>query len=285
MAESVLSMVGVCKAFRKTSVLENCSFEVPRGSVTALVGSNGAGKSTLMSLIVGLLAPDAGSITVLGTSVGQQGISPGLSYLAQHRPLYGRFTVADMLRFGRETNQPWDQQYATRLVAAAGISMTSRVRALSPGHRTRVALAVALGRRPEVLLLDEPFADLDPVARRDVAQALMSHAAEFDTTMVISSHVLAELADIADHLMLLSHGAVRVSGPLDTVTADHYLLRGRGDPSDVIGTGSIVSEMPGTGGAVFIAQGPKPADAGEWQIDDATLDDIVIAHLTGRSSE
>lgn len=157
MTDSVLSMSGVEMSFRGTSVLSDCTFDTERGTVTALVGSNGAGKSTLMSLAVGLLTPAKGEITALGQRVGQRGITPGMSYLAQHKPLYPRFTVTEMLRFGRSNNPSWDADYATELVEAAEVPMSARVKSLSPGHRTRVALALALGRRPELLLLDEPL--------------------------------------------------------------------------------------------------------------------------------
>ncbi|MFT7023204.1 MAG: ABC-2 type transport system ATP-binding protein [Rhodococcus sp. (in: high G+C Gram-positive bacteria)] len=284
MTDTVLSMTDVGKSFRRNKVLENCTFDIERGSVTALVGSNGAGKSTLMSLVVGLLSPDTGQISVLGNQVGQRGIASGLSYLAQHKPLYPRFTVGEMLRFGRSTNDHWDDAYASELVDAAGVSTSARVKSLSPGHRTRVALALALGRRPEVLLLDEPLADLDPVARREVAQTLMRDAAEHGTTIVMSSHVLSELADIADTLMLLRRGRIQLSGALDDITSEHYVLIGEGDPSQAVGDGSVVSEAIGSGGKSFVVRGNRPAPAPGWQVDNATLDDVVLAYLSDRSA-
>lgn len=283
MTDTVLSMTGVDKSFRRTSVLNNCTFAVERGTVTALVGSNGAGKSTIMSLAVGLLTPDNGEISVLGQRVGQRGITPGLSYLAQHKPLYPRFTVKEMLRFGRSTNPSWDDGYATELVEAAEVPMSARVKTLSPGHRTRVALALALGRRPEVLLLDEPLADLDPVARRDVARTLMRDAAEHGTTIVLSSHVLSELVDVADQLLLLRNRAIGLTGAIDDVTDDHYVLVGSGDPAAVDG-GSVVAEVHGSGGTAYVMRGPRPTAISGWQVDDASLDDVVLAHLTARSA-
>ncbi len=284
MTDTVLSMAGVDKSFRRTSVLNDCTFSVARGTVTALVGSNGAGKSTIMSLAVGLLAPDRGNVTVLGQRVGQRGITPGLSYLAQHKPLYPRFTVEEILRFGRSTNPSWDQDYASELVEAAEVPLSAQVKSLSPGHRTRVALALALGRRPEVLLLDEPLADLDPVARRDVARTLMRDTAEHGTTIILSSHVLSELADVADQLLLLREHRIRLAGAIDDVTDDHYVLVGSGDPAAVANLGAVVAEVKGSGGTAFVVRGPRPSAAPGWQIDDASLDDVVLAHLTVRSA-
>ena len=280
MTDAVLTMDEVVKSFRRKTVLDRCSFAVERGSVTALVGSNGAGKSTLMSLAVGLLAPDAGTVRVLGEVVGQGGIASGLSYLAQHKPLYHHFTVDDMLRFGRNTNVHWDDAYAGELVDAAGISVSARVTSLSPGHRTRVALALALGRRPEVLLLDEPLADLDPVARRAVARTLMRDAAENGTTIVLSSHVLSELVDVADRLLLLRDGGIRLDGELDTITAEHYLLVGSSDAEPTVDDGTIVSDVSGSSAAVFVVHGTRPETVRPgWTVEDATLDDVVLAHL------
>ncbi|WP_072806207.1 ABC transporter ATP-binding protein [Rhodococcoides yunnanense] len=284
MTDTVLSMTDVDKSFRRKKVLDACSFEIERGTITALVGSNGAGKSTLMSLVVGLLSPDGGSLEVLGKPVGQRGIAPGLSYLAQHTPLYSRFTVKEILRFGRNTNPSWDDAYAAQLVDAAGVPRSARIKSLSPGHRTRVALALALGRRPDVLLLDEPLADLDPVARRAVAQTLMRDAAEYGTTIVLSSHVLAELADVADHLMLLRDGRIRLSGAVDDVVDGHYVLIGSGDPAAVVTDGSVVLEATGSGGRVFVVRGPRPDAPPGWHVDAATLDDVVLAHLSARSA-
>ncbi|WP_442981417.1 ABC transporter ATP-binding protein [Rhodococcoides fascians] len=270
----------VVKSFRRKTVLDRCSFSIERGSVTALVGSNGAGKSTLMSLAVGLLTPDSGNIRVLGEAVGQRGIAPGLSYLAQHKPLYPHFTVADTLRFGRNTNVHWDDAYAAELVDAAGIAVSARVKSLSPGHRTRVALALALGRRPEVLLLDEPLADLDPVARRAVARTLMRDAAENGTSIVLSSHVLSELVDVADRLLLLRDGRIRLDGELDTITAEHYLLVGSTEAEPTVDNGTIISDVSGSSAAVFVVHGTRPATARPgWTVEDATVDDVVLAHL------
>lgn len=280
MTDAVLTMDEVAKSFRRKTVLDGCSFAVERGSVTALVGSNGAGKSTLLSLAVGLLTPDGGTIRVLGESVTQRGISPGLSYLAQHKPLYPHFTVAELLRFGRNTNSHWDDAYAKEIVDAAGIATSARVESLSPGHRTRIALALALGRRPEVLLLDEPLADLDPVARRAVARTLMRDAAENGTTIVLSSHVLSELVDVVDRLLLLRGGRMRLDGDLDAITADHHLLVGSSDADPTVEDGTIVSEVFGSGATTFVVQGKQPTTTPPgWTVENATLDDVVLAHL------
>ncbi|TQF69381.1 ABC transporter ATP-binding protein [Rhodococcus spelaei] len=274
---TALSMRGVHKSFRGRSALHDCTFEVGRGSVTALVGANGAGKSTLMSIAVGMLAADSGEVAVLGHARSRAGISPGLAYVAQHKPLYRSFTVADMLRFGEHANSHWDHDYARGLVADADVPEEARVKTLSPGQRTRVALALALGRRPEVLLLDEPLADLDPLARKAVARTLMADVAERGTAVLLSSHVLAEVDEMADRLLVLGHGRIRLSGALDDLLAEHYLLIGSGDPATVIGAGEVVETRPG--GRTHLVRGPRAAAGGDWLTEAASLDDIVLAHL------
>lgn len=251
------------------------------GSITALVGANGAGKSTLMSIAVGLLEADAGEVTVLGHRPDRRGIGPGLAYVAQHKPLYRGFSVADTLLFGEKTNTTWDAGYATRLVREAQIPLSARVKNLSPGQRTRVALALALGRRPDVLLLDEPLAELDPVARRSVVRTLMEDAAERGTTIVLSSHVLSEVAEIADRLLVLGAGRVRLDGGLDELLGDHYLLTGGDDPAAVIGSGSVVESRHHT----HLVRGPRPPATGTWRVEPPELDDIVLAYLTTTDGE
>ncbi|MDH6283735.1 ABC transporter ATP-binding protein [Prescottella agglutinans] len=280
-AGSALTVRDVHKKFRRTEALRGCSFDVERGSITALVGANGAGKSTLMSIAVGLLEPDAGEVTVLGRRPGRNGIVPGLAYVAQHKPLYRGFTVADTLMFGEKSNTQWDNDYATSLVTEAGIPLSARVKTLSPGHRTRVALALALGRRPDVLLLDEPLAELDPLARRSVVRTLMEDAAERGTTIVLSSHVLSEVAEIADRLVILGSGQARLTGALDDLLDGHYLLTGTSDPGDVIGMGAIVEST----GRTHLVRGPRPTVRDGWRVEPANLDDVVLAYLTTINEE
>lgn len=281
---TALAMEDVHKRFGRKPALRGCSFQIPRGSVTALVGMYGAGKSTLMSIAVGLLTADSGDVVVLGQTPGQSGISAGLSYLAQHKPLYPSFTVAETLRFGKQTNPDWDQPYALGLIESANIALDTKVKSLSPGQRARVALALALGRRPELLLLDEPLADLDPIARRAIASALMTDAAERGTTIVLSSHIIAELADVSDRILLLGDGRVRLSCSLDEVLADHHRLLGPAG-AEYTGAGNSIETRFGARQSTFLVQGPPPTPSDGWRVETPALDDIIIAHLSAAEME
>ncbi|MCS7476866.1 ABC transporter ATP-binding protein [Umezawaea endophytica] len=211
---------GLGKKYRRGWALRETSLVVPRNRIVALVGPNGAGKSTLMGLITGLLRPTTGGLTVFGDRPAGKGLHPAVSYLAQQKPLYQQFTVTETLRLGARTNPTWNQDYAEHLVEQAAVPMGAKVGTLSGGQRTRVALALALGKRPSLLLLDEPLADLDPLARETVLRTLVTEARTQGITVVLSSHVLAELEGVCDHLVLLHNGRVLLAGDVNRLSAD-----------------------------------------------------------------
>ncbi|CAM3301611.1 ABC transporter ATP-binding protein [Stackebrandtia soli] len=255
------------KRYRRAEALVDCSFSIPAGSITALVGPNGAGKSTLMSIVAGLLAPDDGDVLVSGEPVGVGSDRSQLSFLAQSKPLYGRFTVAEMLRAGRSLNRTWDDAYAQRLITAAAVPMGATVRTLSGGQRTRVALALALARRPAVLVLDEPVADLDPIARQDVQQSIREEAAVTGTTVIISSHVVSELDQLCDRLLLLTSGRLRLSGPVAELIDGHRLV-----DADETGDAEVV-------GPVDVGPSARVLVRGTGDGEKPTLEDLTVAHL------
>ncbi|MFI9580489.1 ATP-binding cassette domain-containing protein [Streptomyces sp. NPDC052236] len=213
--------------------LRDCEFTVPSGRITALAGRNGAGKSTLLHLAGGLLRADSGEIRVLDAA-GTPQARARVALLTQDKPLYLRFTVADTLRMGEKLNSSWDQAAAERTVREGGIPLTARVGELSPGQRTRVALALALGKRPELLLLDEPLADLDPVARGEIMAALMAESAERGTSIVLSSHVLPELEQTCDWVLLLRDGRIELSEDTEVLRESHAVLTGHTDQADTL---------------------------------------------------
>ncbi|KMS69261.1 ABC transporter ATP-binding protein [Streptomyces viridochromogenes] len=277
MTETAIEAAALTRRFgrRRTAALDGCAFRLPAGSVCAVVGPNGAGKSTLLSLAAGLLRPTEGAITVLGQAPAA--VRERLAYVAQNKPLHPQLTVADTLRFGRELNpRRWDDRVAARIVAEGDLAPDARIRTLSGGQRTRVALALALGKRPELLLLDEPMADLDPLARHQLMAALMADAAEHGTTVVMSSHVVAELEGACDHLLLLGAGRVRLAGSLDDVLAAHRLVTGRADAS--LDPHTVV-ESRTTGRQVTALVRPEGALGDGWQSTAPTLEELVLAHL------
>ncbi|WUB72514.1 ABC transporter ATP-binding protein [Streptomyces sp. NBC_00576] len=275
MSDTAMEAAGLGKRFgRKGWALRECTFRLPAGRVCAVVGPNGAGKSTLLAHAAGLLRPTEGTLTVLGTSPAEA--RERMAYVAQDKPLHPQLTVADTLRLGRELNpRRWDAAVAEGVVADGALDPDAKIRTLSGGQRTRVALALALGKRPELLLLDEPMADLDPLARHELMGTLMADAADNGTTVVMSSHVVAELEGSCDHVLLLGAGQVRLAGPLDDLLGAHALVTG--PAADLDGHTVIESRTTGRQTTALIRSGGRLA--GTWQSATPTLEELVLAHL------
>ena len=248
--------------------LRECAFALPAGRICALVGPNGAGKSTLLALAAGLMRPTEGTLTGPGRD--------DLAYVAQSKPLHPRLSVADTLRMGRELNPGrWDEAGALRVVEGGGFSSDTLVHHLSGGQRTRVALALALGKRAGLLLLDEPMADLDPLARHQLMGLLMSDAAERGTTVVMSSHILTELEGACDHLMLLAGGRVRLDGAVDDLLAAHTLLRG---PVADLAPHTVVDSRTTGRQLTALVRREGPVE-GPWETTEPSLEELLLAHL------
>jgi ABC-2 type transport system ATP-binding protein len=266
---------------RSAAALEDCSFRLPAGRVSALVGPNGAGKSTLLATVAGLLRPTAGTLTVLGTTPA--GARENIAHLSQDKPLYPQLTIAETLRLGAELNPGrWDAPYAAAIVEQGSLDPGTRVGRLSGGQRTRVALALALGKRPELMLLDEPMADLDPLARHELLGTLMADAAERGTTVLMSSHIVAELADACDHLLLLGDGRIRLGGGLDDLLLAHTVVTGRGAPGDLAPHLVVESRAAGRGLTALI-RNDGPVDD-RWQTERPSLEELLLAHLRSPSA-
>ena len=224
---TALSASGLGKQYRGRWALRDANLTIPPGRVTALVGPNGAGKSTLLCLAVGLRRPSAGRIRVLdGRVPGSPDALAGVGFVAQDAPLYQNLSVAGMLQIARHLNPSWEGGYALRRIADLGIPLNARVGALSGGHQAQVALTIALAKRPRLLLLDEPLARLDPVARHEFLGLLMAAVAEDGLSVIFSSHVLAELEPVCDYLVLVNGGRIQVAGTTEELLSGHRVLTG-----------------------------------------------------------
>ncbi|MEU8334584.1 ABC transporter ATP-binding protein [Micromonospora tulbaghiae] len=266
--------------------LRECSFALPANRVVALVGANGAGKSTLLSIIAGTLAVTSGTVLVHGRPVVRGGSADGgsrVAILAQDKPLYRDFTVSDMLRFGRSTNRVWDQRRALSWLDRFAVPLDRRCGKLSGGQRAQVALAVALGSRPAVLLLDEPLANLDPLARVEVTGELLAEVADDDMTVMLSTHIVAELSGVGDHLLLLDAGRPVLTGDVEELLDSHVRLTGpRADQPP--GPGTVVQAQHTGRQSTFVLRRPAaPAAhavvAPGWAAQPITLDELILTHL------
>ena len=219
---NVVEASGLGKRYGGTWALRECMLEIPAGRVTALVGPNGAGKSTLLNLAVGLTAPSAGEVTVLGgRPAGSPAALDGIAFVAQDMPLYKSLSVADMIYLTRSLNRRFDQPYAKARLEELGIPLRRKAGRLSGGQQAQLALTLALARRPRLLILDEPVAMLDPVARHDFMATVLAAVAVDGVSVLLSSHVLTELERVAGYLVLLSRGRVRLAGDVEDLLATH----------------------------------------------------------------
>jgi ABC-2 type transport system ATP-binding protein len=214
---------GLSKRYGTTWALRECTLAVPAGHVAALVGPNGAGKSTLLNLAVGLTAPTAGTVTVLGgRPPGSPAALDGIAFVAQDTPLYKTLSVADMLHLTRNLTRRFDEAYAQARLAELGIPLKRKAGKLSGGQQAQVALTLALARRPSLLVLDEPVAMLDPIARHDFMATVLAAASADGVSVLLASHVLTELERVASYLVLLARGQVRLAGAVDDLLATHH---------------------------------------------------------------
>jgi len=218
----VIEAAGLGKRYgRKKWGLRDCTLSVPAGCVTGLVGPNGSGKTTLLNLAVGMIRPTAGTVRVAGQTAGSLAARDVTAFVAQDAPLYQNLPVRDMLRVARNLNVRWDSGRAVSRLDGLGIALKQRVGALSGGQKAQLALTIALARRPELLVLDEPLAALDPLARADFMQSVREAVAEDQISAVFSTHVVAELEQVADYLVVLGRGEVLLSGTTAELSAAH----------------------------------------------------------------
>jgi ABC-2 type transport system ATP-binding protein len=269
---------GLGKRYRRTWAVRDCDLTIPPGQVTALAGPNGAGKTTLLRILAGLTTPTAGTATVLGAAPGSPQARAAVSAVDQTVPLYRHLRVASQLAAARALNDQWDGDLAVQRLSALDIPTSARVGKLSGGQQAQLALTMALARRPRLLLLDEPLASLDPLARQDVLGWLMTCVAEDGLSVVFSSHIIAELGQIASYLVVLSAGRVQVAATVDSLLEEHLALTGPANGvDDLYGQVEIVTAQRAGRQALVLAR----ADAAPpgWAGRPVTMEEIVVGYL------
>jgi ABC-2 type transport system ATP-binding protein len=280
---NIIECARVGKRYGRASALRDCTLAIPAGRVVALVGPNGAGKTTLLHILVGLIAPTAGAVAVLGGEpAGSPAALDGIAFVAQDAPLYKNMRADDLLRVARNLNWRWDQGLAETRLAELGIPRTKKVGELSGGQQAQLALTVALARRPALLVLDEPLANLDPLARHDFMASVMAAAAEDGMSVILSSHVLAELEPVADYLVMLSAGQVQVADDVDALLASHRALTGPAAESAKLTEHMCVLQCRQAGlRAHLLIRTTNPAEPvpASWEQRTVTLQELVLAYL------
>jgi ABC-2 type transport system ATP-binding protein len=286
---NVIETQDLGKRYRRDWVLRECSLGVPAGHLSALVGPNGAGKTTLMQLAVGLTLPTSGSVTVLG---GQPAGSPaaldGVAFVAQDAPVYKNLSAADMIHLTRNLNRGFDHRYAKARLGELGIPPGKKSGKLSGGQRAQLALTLALARRPRLLILDEPLAMLDPLARQDFMATVMTAMADDGVSVLLSSHALAELERVADYLVLISGGELQVAGEVDELLACHRVLTGPAAEADRFAGQLRVVQTRRAGAQAHLlvaASGHADPVPPGWEAHPVSLEELVLAYLRSPGTE
>jgi ABC-2 type transport system ATP-binding protein len=284
---TVIETSGLTKRYRRVTALSDCTVSVPEGRISALVGSNGAGKTTLLRLLTGLAAPTAGSAVVLGGAPRQDpAYLAEIGFLAQEIPLYRRMTALDHIGIGAHLNPRWDGEFVRARLDGLKIPLDRPVGTLSGGQRAQVALALTLAKRPRLLLLDEPLAALDPLARRNFLAALAEAAAAKGEggerlTIVLSSHLLGDIERVCDHLILLAESRVQLCGDIETVLAEHRILVGPRKDTTAIGrTHTIVREDTTARQTTLLVRLNGPVIDPAWAVEEPNLEEIVLGYMS-----
>jgi ABC-2 type transport system ATP-binding protein len=269
------------KKYGRREALTECTLEIPPGHVVGLVGPNGAGKTTLLKIACGMLAPTTGRIEVLGE---QPAAGPAqlarVGYVAQDTPTYANLSVADHLKLGAKLNPRWDGKLAQARIEQLELDPKQRAGKLSGGQRAQLALTVAVAKRPELLILDEPVASLDPLARRSFLRHLMESVAENDTSVILSSHLVSDLERVCDYLIVLASSRVQLAGETEDILAQHYrIVCTRRKDTDLPATLELIWAEHTDGQSTFVVRSETDLPPGDWSAEHLDLEDLVLTYM------
>ena len=278
----VIQTRGLAKRYRRVTALSDCTITVPEGRISALIGPNGAGKTTLLRVLAGLAKPTAGEAAVLGGAPRQDpAFLAEIGFLAQEIPLYRRFTAEDHIGIGAHLNRRWDAASARDRLRLLNIPLDRAAGSLSGGQRAQLGLALTLAKTPRLLLLDEPVAALDPLARRHFLATLAEAVAGGGLTVVLSSHLLADMERVADHLILLAAARVQLCGDIDTLLGEHHVLVGpRKATTAIEKTRTIVQAVRTARQTTLLVRGNAPVIDPDWESCDVGLEEMVLAYMS-----
>jgi ABC-2 type transport system ATP-binding protein len=287
MSNPVVLAQGLSKRYGRRQALSDCTLAIPPGRVVGLVGPNGAGKTTLLHLAVGLLRPTAGSIEVLGGHPASDAAQLAkVGFVAQDAPTYAGLSIADHLRFGAHTNPGWDRKLADDRITRLGLDPSQKAGKLSGGQRAQLALTLAIAKRPDLLILDEPVASLDPLARREFLQGLMEFVAEHGGSVILSSHLVSDLERVCDYLIVLVASRVRVAGDVEDLLASHYRLTGaRREPADLPTGAEVIEDSHTDRQSTLIVRSATPIDDPSLAVEQLTLEDLVLAYMSQTATD
>jgi ABC-2 type transport system ATP-binding protein len=277
---AVVRANGLGKRYGRRWALSECTVDIPAGRVVGLVGPNGAGKTTLLRLAVGQLTPTTGGIEVLGGRPAADAAQLSrVGYVAQSTPVYSGLTVGEHLMLGDRLNPRWDWRIARGRLESAALDPRQRAGRLSGGQRAQLALTLAVAKRPDLLILDEPLSAVDPLARREFLQGLMESAADNGVSVLVSSHVIGDLERICDYLVILVASRVRLAGDIGDLLASHHQLIGpRHDPA-TLPDAEVITARHTERQTTLLVRAQRPVDDPAWTVAKIGLEDLVLAYM------
>jgi len=289
--DAVIDIRDLRKSFDGVPALDGLTLSVPKGSIYALLGPNGAGKTTAIKILFGLVHATGGTARVFDWPVDDPASSVQIrrraALVSEEKDLVDSMTVDEIMRFTARAVTGWRDDLARRYCTLFDLHPRREVRALSRGARTKLALLLALCRRCDLLVLDEPTAGLDPAASEQVLQAIVRHVAEDGVTVCFSTHQLAEVEQIADHIAILNRGRTALAGPLDDLRSGWRRLQlvfdGEPPPLTFRSTGVTHVRRDGRVLAAFVRAGIEQAidEARSWnpaavEVTPVTLKEIFL---------
>ena len=292
MSEQAIQISGVAKAFGGKAVLKKVDLGVPTGSVTGLLGKNGAGKTTLIKCLLGLLKCNSGQSVLLGQSAWSMdtSVKARLGYVPQSAGLYPWLKIHQLVAYTAAYYPRWNQKLVDDLLSQWELSPSQRIGSLSIGTQQKLAIILALGHEPDLLVLDEPAASLDPSARREFLKAILAVASEGTRTVLFSTHITSDLERVADRVAVLKDGVIEYSGDLDALkdSMKRWHITAAGPlPADlgtagavpgvvrasVHGSEAILTVRDATRGALRAAENRFGANI---EVEDLSLEDIFL---------
>jgi ABC-2 type transport system ATP-binding protein len=278
---TVLEARRLGKQYRGRWALRECDLSIPAGSVVGLVGPNGAGKTTLLHLATGLIKPSAGTIEVVGGKPAANRTQLAkVGFVAQDTPTYAAMSIQDHLRLGAHLNRGWDAQFARDRIDKLGLDPKLRAGRLSGGQRAQIALTMAIAKAPELLILDEPVAALDPLARREFIEALLEAVAAYEMSVVLSSHLISDLEVACDYLIVLAAGRVQLAGQVDQLLADHRQLTAVDiEPGQLPQPDNVVSSRRVDRKTTVVVRSDQPLHDPNWAVSQVDLEELVLAYM------
>jgi ABC-2 type transport system ATP-binding protein len=278
---AILQAQALGKRYGRREALTDCTLEIPPGHVVGLVGPNGAGKTTLLKIACGMLAPTSGRIEVLGEQpVGSPSQLARVGYVAQDTPTYPHLSVGDHLKLGAKLNPRWDTELAQARIDQLRLDPKQKAGKLSGGQRAQLALTIAVAKRPELLILDEPVSSLDPLARRDFLRHLMESVAEYDTSVILSSHLVSDLERVCDYLIVLVSSRVQLAGETEGLLAQHHRITcTRRETTDLPAGLEVIRAEHSDKQSTFFVRSQTTLPAGDWSAEHLSMEDLVLTYM------